>query len=271
MAWPRLRVSQWWIGGLVGLLLVVASGVAFTVWLTLCARLWAGTWRGRSLRPALVLCLAAALVVSTVWFAWLTPQGLYGVFWQMVTPGSRQLIQQASGTGVGQSTVSAVAAVLPALLGSMRWPLFTAAAAAAWIVPALALALGPPGGHAPRWVVRARLAYTDWPCGREAPPALRRALAPGLLGGAVSWLAVAGALAYLHTGRGWQAGAAWEWRTAPRGLGVPGVGRGGGRRGAGGDRRPAPSRPPRRGADRGHGRPRRRQACSLPSTAASHR
>ncbi|MFE7015964.1 M48 family metalloprotease [Streptomyces sp. NPDC057651] len=200
-------VSQWWIGGLAGLLLVVASGVAFTVWLTLCARLWAGTWRGRSLRPALVLCLAAALVVSTVWFAWLTPQGLYGVFWQMVTPGARQLIQQASGTGVGQSTVSAVAAVLPALLGSMRWPLFTAAAAAAWIVPALALALGPPGGHAPRWVVRARLVSTDWPCGREAPPALRRALAPGLLGGAVSWLAVAGALAYLHTGRGWQAGA----------------------------------------------------------------
>ncbi|WP_330294336.1 M48 family metalloprotease [Streptomyces sp. NBC_00503] len=193
-------VSQWWIGGPAGLLLVVAAGTAFTVWVTQCARLWAGSWRGRSLRPALVLCLTAGFVVASVWFTWQTTQGIYGSFWQSIgTGGSRQSVLRMfpGATDTGHPAVAATAVVLPLLLSSVSWPLFTAAASAIWLVPALPLALGPTG-DSPRWVARARLdgdlAAARW----ETPPPLRRALGPGLLGGTGCWLAVAGVQDYLH-------------------------------------------------------------------------
>ncbi|MER7760370.1 M48 family metalloprotease [Streptomyces sp. NPDC097619] len=197
---------QWWIGGLIGFPLIVASGVVFTVWLTLCARLWTGAWRGGSLKPVFLQYMAAALVVAMVWFAWLTPRGLYGAFWQLVTPGADRMVREAFPgiTTTGRTGVSAVVAVTPTLLSSMLWPLFTAAVAVTWIVPALALALGPFGGGVPRWVVRARLDDTARPLAPEPPPALRTALAPGLLGGVLGWAAVAGALAHLHAERAGQ-------------------------------------------------------------------
>ncbi|MEU6865876.1 M48 family metalloprotease [Streptomyces sp. NPDC046876] len=195
--------SQWWIGGLTGLLLLVAAGIAFTVWVTGCARLWAGTWRGRSLRPALVLCLAAGFIVASVWFTWQTTQGIYGLFWQTAgTTGSRQAVLRMfpGVTDTGHPAVAATAAVVPLLLTSVGSPLFTAAAGATWLLPALALALGPTVDR-PRWLTRARLDGEPSTARWETPPPLRRALGPGLIGGTGCWLAVAGVLVYLHTGQ----------------------------------------------------------------------
>ncbi|MFJ8165854.1 M48 family metalloprotease [Streptomyces sp. NPDC096136] len=195
--------SQWWIGGLTGLLLIVAAGTAFTVWVTRCARLWAGTWRGRSLRPALALCLAAGFVVATVWFTWQTTQGVYGLFWQTAgATGSRQAVLRMfpGATDTGHPAIAATAVVIPLLLTSLNSPLFIAAAAATWLLPALALALGPTVDR-PRWLARARLDGDPSAARWETPPPLRRALGPGLIGGTGCWLAVAGALAYLHAGQ----------------------------------------------------------------------
>ncbi|MFF4644574.1 M48 family metalloprotease [Streptomyces sp. NPDC001389] len=195
--------SQWWIGGLAGLLLIVAAGTAFAVWVTRCARLWAGTWRGSSLRPALVLCLAAGFVVASVWFTWQTTQGIYGLFWQTAgTTGLRQTVLRMfpGATDTGHPAVAATAVVVPLLLTSLNSPLFTAAAAATWLLPALALALGPTVGR-PRWLARARLDGDPSTARWETPPPLRLALVPGLVGGTGCWLAVVGVLAYLHTGQ----------------------------------------------------------------------
>ncbi|MFH7596364.1 M48 family metalloprotease [Streptomyces racemochromogenes] len=194
--------SQWWIGGLTGLLLIVAAGTAFTVWVTRCARLWAGTWRGRSLRPALLLCLAAGFIVASVWFTWQTTQGIYGLFWQTAgTTGSRQAVLRMfpGATDTGHPAVAATAVVVPLILSSLNAPLFSAAAAATWLLPAPALALGPAADR-PRWLVRAQLDGDPSTARWETPPPLRRALVPGLIGGTGCWLAVAGVLAYLHTG-----------------------------------------------------------------------
>ncbi|MFF0214283.1 M48 family metalloprotease [Streptomyces vinaceus] len=193
-------LSQWWIGGPVGLLLVVAAGTAFTVWVTQCARLWAGTWRGTSLRPVLVLCLAAGFVVASVWFAWQTTQGLYGTVWQTAGAGGarRKVLELFPGiTDTEHPAVRATAVVIPLLLSSASSPLFTAAAAAVWLVPGLALVMGPTG-DGPRWVTRARLDGDPSTARWETPPPLRRALGPGILGGLGCWLAVTGVLIHLH-------------------------------------------------------------------------
>ncbi|MFJ8045508.1 M48 family metalloprotease [Kitasatospora sp. NPDC096147] len=204
--------AQWLGGSFVGLATVAASAVVFTVWFTLCARLWVGVWRGRSLRPALLLCLVGAFVVAAVWFAWLTPQGAYEEYFRTIAPDRRHLIEQLypGGPKAGSATVFVLATVLPLVATSMTWPMFAAAAAAAWMVPTLALALGRPA-NPPRWAARARPAGTGRLVGSEAPPTLRRALMPGLVAGVVSWFAAAGVLAYFHAGQGWQAGASGNW------------------------------------------------------------
>ncbi|MFJ9033175.1 M56 family metallopeptidase [Streptomyces sp. NPDC102274] len=196
------------------LILVVVAGVAFAWWVTQCAHLWASTWRGRSLRPPLLIGLVSATLVLSAWFAWWTMDGwswAAGASYSgsatrqsvlQVFPGSGEARPAGISTdadGARSAVVSAVAAVLPVVNGFVASPLIPAAMAALWVVPLAAWAIGRVTGT-PRWVTGTLPGGGDrWtPAGEPVPP-LHRALRPGLLGGAVCWLALAGVQAYLHT------------------------------------------------------------------------
>ncbi|MFF9509830.1 M48 family metallopeptidase [Streptomyces sp. NPDC014724] len=191
------------------LLLVVCAGVAFAWWVTQCARLWAGTWRGRSLRPPLLVGLGSATLVLAAWFAWWTMDGSsWAAGASYSSSGMRQgVLDVFPGSGVASASgdtatdrsavVTAMAAVWPILGGFVASPLIPAAIAALWVVPLTAWALGRAPGT-PRWVSNALPGGGGRKAAVEEPlPPLRRALRPGALGGAACWLAVAGAQALL--------------------------------------------------------------------------
>lgn len=194
--------SEWMPRRPAVLLLVVCAGMAFTWWVTQCARLWVGTWRGRSLRPPLLVGLGSATLVLAAWFAWWTMdgsswaagatysgnsvrQGLLDAF-----PGSGRAVASGSGQEEHSSVVSIVATIWPMLGGFVATPLAPAALAALWVVPLAAWAVGRMPG-VPRWVTRA---LPDGDERRDAAgeslPALRRALLPGILGGTGCWAAM---------------------------------------------------------------------------------
>ncbi|MFJ9678035.1 M48 family metallopeptidase [Streptomyces sp. NPDC101194] len=201
-----LSGAQWLPQRPVLLLLVVCAGVAFAWWVTQCARLWVGTWRGRSLRPPLLVGLGSATLVLAAWFAWWTMDGAsWAAGASYSSSGMRQGVLDvfpgvgaSGGTATDRSAVvTAMAAVWPILGGFVASPLIPAAIAALWVVPLTAWALGRAPGT-PRWVSNA---LPDGG-GRKAAvleplPPLRRALRPGALGGVACWLAVAGAQALL--------------------------------------------------------------------------
>ena len=191
------------------LLLIVCAGVAFAWWVTQCARLWAGTWRGRSLRPPLLIGLGSAMLVLSAWFAWWTMDGAsWAAGASYNSGGMRQGVLNAfpgsGGAGAPDATaadgsvvVSALAATWPILGGFVASPLIPAAIAALWVVPLAAWALGLAPG-APRWVTNALPGGGGQKATAGEPlPPLRRALRPGALGGGACWLAVVVAQALL--------------------------------------------------------------------------
>ncbi len=191
------------------LLLVVCAGIAFAWWVTQCARLWAGAWRGRSLRPPLLIGLVSATLVLSAWFAWWTMDGAsWAAGASYNTSGMRQGVLNAfpgaggavaSGQAAtdGSTVVAALAAAWPILGGFVASPLIPAAIAALWVVPLAAWALGATPGS-PRWVTNALPGGGCPPATTGEPsPSLRLALRPGALGGGACWLAVALAQALL--------------------------------------------------------------------------
>ncbi|MFJ8754519.1 M48 family metalloprotease [Streptomyces sp. NPDC102441] len=199
------------------LLLAVAAGLAFAWWVTQCAHLWAGTWRGRSLRPPLLIGLASAALVLSAWFAWWVMDGAsWAAGSSYSSNGVRQTLlylfpgssggARVAGTTEGIDTsssalASAVVTVWPALSGFIATPLMPAAAVVLWLLPLAAWLTSRPTGVL-RWVTGALSdgSAGEPPAGKLVPP-LRKVLAPGLLGGAASWLALAGAQTYLHASR----------------------------------------------------------------------
>ncbi|MEE1800511.1 M56 family metallopeptidase [Streptomyces sp. JV176] len=190
------------------LLLVLGAGVAFAWWVTRCAHLWANTWRGRSLRPPLLIGLVSSTLVLAAWFAWWTMDGWsWAAGASYNSTGMRQTaLRMVPGADVARqgadaarsAMVSAVVTARPVLNGSVASPLIPAAIAALWLTPLAAWAIGRAPGT-PRWVAGALPGGgRTVPAGEPVPP-LRRALRPGLLGGAVCWLALVGVQAYLHT------------------------------------------------------------------------
>ncbi|MFJ7998832.1 M48 family metalloprotease [Streptomyces sp. NPDC096310] len=194
------------------LILVLGAGVAFTWWLSRCAQLWAATWRGRSLRPPLLISLTCATLALSAWFAWWTMDGWsWAAGASYSSSGARQaVLQMVPGSGAGQpggdatrsAVVSVVAITRPVLNGFIASPLIPAAVAVLWLLPLAAWAIGGAPGT-PRWVAAALpggAGRAPVPTIPPVPP-LRRVLGPGLLGGAVCWLGLAGVQAYLHTSR----------------------------------------------------------------------
>ncbi|WP_031074771.1 M48 family metalloprotease [Streptomyces sp. NRRL S-118] len=180
------------------LLIPVVAGAAFGWWTTRCAHLWASTWRGRTLRPALLLGLVAAFLAMASWLLWWMASGTVwaGGFTVSAEGMARSVLEWLpSAAPAGDlSGQPGITTVLPLLQSVAFSPLSALSAAALWVVPLLAWAAGPVRGTV-RWT-----AAPPPPSGDPVAP-LRRVMLPGLVGGALACLAVAGVQAYVHTGQ----------------------------------------------------------------------
>jgi Zn-dependent protease with chaperone function len=157
------------------LLLILAAAVAFTWWTTRCASLWIEAWPGRSLRPPTLLVMAGMFVVMTVWFQWWQRSGSIYTFGfplnDSALPGDAPM-------------PGSIALLLDLRIWFSPGPLIVAAVTALGGVPLLALA------------VRSN---ADPPSGlRPVSRQVLLAAAAGAIGGV---LALAAAMAYMHT---WQ-------------------------------------------------------------------
>ncbi|MFF9147279.1 M48 family metalloprotease [Streptomyces sp. NPDC014861] len=180
------------------LLVPVAAGAAFGWWVTQCARLWIGTSRGRTLRPALGLCAAASSVVMMAWLTWWLLAGVISMNrgspdTRLVVSDILQWLPSAVQTG-DLNGVPGIAVVFPQLSGVAETPMCALVITLLWVLPLLAWAKGP-AADSPAWgPTRTAL--------REDPAAaLRKVLRPGLVGGVLACLAVVGIQAYVHTGQ----------------------------------------------------------------------
>ncbi|WP_405749525.1 M48 family metalloprotease [Streptomyces sp. NBC_00012] len=180
------------------LLVPVAAGAAFGWWITQCAHLWTSTSRGRTLRPALALCMAAASLAMMSWLTWWMLAGATNLnrdspSARMVARAVLQWLPSAAPAG-DLSRVPGIATVLPQLDNIASTPMCSLAIILLWAVPLLAWARSP-GADAPRWA-------PDGAARPEDPVApLRKVMQPGLLGGALACVAVVGIQAYIHTGQ----------------------------------------------------------------------
>lgn len=179
------------------LLVPVAAGAAFGWWVTQCARLWAGTARGRTLRPALASCVAAASLAMMSWLTWWLLAGATNLNrdWptaEMVAQAIRRWLPSEAPTG-DLSAIPGLTVAQPLLDSVGETPMAALSVTVLWAVPLFAWASGPAAGS-PRWApLRAALP--------KAPAPLRKVLLPGLVGGALACLAVVGVQAYVHTGQ----------------------------------------------------------------------
>ncbi|GAA1296526.1 M48 family metalloprotease [Saccharothrix xinjiangensis] len=206
----RVAIAEWVPAHPEALLLVVAAGVAVTWWTGQCARLWAAVWRGRAARWAVVAALGAAWLALASWLTWWRDNGVaFASGWPLGTGQVRAVLTEGLGEAAARygDVVSAFAAVYPVLHG-LSAPVLPAAVGALWVVPLLAWAVRPPDGT-PRWLRSALDGTGAVAVGDAALPPLRRALLPGLLGGALACAAVVGVQAHLHT-----------WRPLPPGEGA---------------------------------------------------
>ncbi|GAA0640594.1 hypothetical protein GCM10010174_73630 [Kutzneria viridogrisea] len=178
-----------WLPSVPGLLVLeVLVGAAFAWWVTQCAHLWLGSWRGRTIRPVLLAGLLAACLGLSAWFSW---WGDIGVFLSLGVPFdgvAREMLEQSYGHGALAQQPELLTTLTVAWSGMSSVvvePLTLPAVAVLWVVPLLAWMIRPATGElAPR--------------GAALPP-LRRVLLAAVFGGIGCWLAVAGVMAALHT------------------------------------------------------------------------
>ncbi|WP_377267965.1 M48 family metallopeptidase [Peterkaempfera sp. SMS 1(5)a] len=179
------------------LVFLVLAGVVFSCWVTQCASLWARTWRGRSMRPVMLLSLTAVCLLLAAWLGWWQLSGvLYtdGVSYSLA--GARAVLLRVwpGPAGSHSAALSVFAAVWPRLGDMFSQPFAMPGITALWVVPLLAWTVRPATGT-PGWVAAAGV--PGLPPADPLPP-LRRVLGPGLLGGALSWVAAAVPRASVH-------------------------------------------------------------------------
>jgi Zn-dependent protease with chaperone function len=196
----RIAVFEWLPVHPEILVLVLVAGMAFACWVTQCARLWVDACRSPTSRVPMVVCLAAAGVALTSWFAWWQGEGVllgWGTTYRVASEG--QLIEQAFPGPVGQHPASIIAALYPVLTGIVDQPLIAIAVTALWVVPLLAVVIHTTN-LTPRSAPGARRNPSINNDTMERPPVqLVRALFPGLFGGILCWACVVAVQAYMHT------------------------------------------------------------------------
>jgi Zn-dependent protease with chaperone function len=179
------------------LLVLVAALVLVMTWTAQCAEWWVRAWPGRSLRPAMLMGLAAASLAFACVLSWWYDQGSALVNgWPYSMTGLVRLYG-LPGLPVGHISVVLrifeVVDLLPgydATAGSLWW-----AASLLWLLPLLALAMRPLA-RCPVWLARAKPG-TDAPLEREFT-GLRRVWGAGLAGGLVSCAGLAAGMARVH-------------------------------------------------------------------------
>ncbi|MFC5720966.1 M48 family metalloprotease [Streptomyces gamaensis] len=178
------------------LALVVLAGVVVTWWCAECAHVWVRVWRRRTIRPAMLLGLAAMCLVLSAWFAWWQRSG--GLYANGYPLDVGEFLE-ASGTGTVRAQYRSVPAVVLVNLGQVTGePFVLPAVAALWAVPLLGWAVRP-AATAAGWVRDVvRGGGQEGVPVRLLPP-LRRVLAAVSAGGVSGWAALAGAMAFLHT------------------------------------------------------------------------
>ncbi|MET7797419.1 M48 family metalloprotease [Streptomyces decoyicus] len=201
------------------LMLLIVISVGIMCWTAQYAELSVRSWRGRTLRPAMLLGLAATWVVFALWYAWWQTDGqVLTMGWAYSETGIREALQRdLPGTVPGhEGALSAIAATLPVLLPIGTDPFVLWAAAVLWLLPLLAWLRRPAAGT-PQWA-RGTLRSTPGPAlptgqlpslhGTPGPtlptgllPSLRRVLLAAGLGALVCWAGTVAVMASLHT---WQ-------------------------------------------------------------------
>ncbi|UZJ32826.1 M48 family metalloprotease [Streptomyces endophytica] len=186
------------------LLLVMSVGIL--CWTAQYAELSVRSWRGRTLRPAMLLGLAATWAVFALWYAWWQADGhVLTMGWAYSGSGIREALEHdLPGTVPGhEGALSAIAMALPLLLPIGTDPMMLWAAALLWLLPLLAwVRRRSAAGAAPRWV-RSALRGASGPARGPAAvlPSLRRPLYAAGVGGLVCWAGIVAVMASMHT---WQ-------------------------------------------------------------------
>ncbi|MEV6040776.1 M48 family metalloprotease [Nonomuraea sp. NPDC052116] len=198
----RIVVQRWLPDHPVVLALVLFAGVAFAWWTAQCAQLWVRAWPGRTIRPAMLLGLAAAWLVLFSWFAWWHSNGvLLASTGTVDLAGMRWILQDIYGPSPGDhpAMLSAIGAVWPLLTG-LDQPLVLSAVMALWVVPLLAWTLRPTTSP-PCWALGSLGEVSRREALDQALPLRRRVLLVALLGVLTCWATVAVVMGYMHT---WQ-------------------------------------------------------------------
>ncbi|MGB6162532.1 MAG: hypothetical protein WCF33_23495 [Pseudonocardiaceae bacterium] len=188
-----------WLPSRPGVLLVlVLLAVVVTCWTAQCAELWIKTWRGRTIRPVVVMGLAVTWAVFAFWFNWWQTDGVqYAIGSVFSGAEKRWLLEEFPGSAVAHSgALSTITAIIPSAYVVAAEPLIVWVAAALWLFPLLAWIM-PSGTESPRWV-RGALPDAQHPTSPEEElPSLYRVLLAAVLGGVSSWVAVAAVMAYM--------------------------------------------------------------------------
>nr|WP_225953299.1 M48 family metalloprotease [Kibdelosporangium phytohabitans] len=183
----RVALLQW-LPSVPGLLVLeVLAGLAFAWWVTQCAHLWLGSWRGHAIRPAMLAGLLAACLGLSAWFTWWGDIGVFLSLGASLDDVVRYMMDRWAlfGPPVRESDPLTVLTMAWAgMSGMVVKPLALPVVAVLWVVPLLA------------WVLRPTA--EDRPPHGEALPSLRGPLLAAVIGGVGSWLAVAGVMAAFH-------------------------------------------------------------------------
>ncbi|MGV9245422.1 M48 family metalloprotease [Streptomyces sp. NPDC003710] len=185
------------------LVLLVAISVGIMWWTAQYAELSVRAWRGRTLRPVLLLGLAATWLIFALWYAWWQSDGHSFVMgWSYSDSAIRQMLQRdLPGAVAGHDVaLSAIAVASVVLLPISADPLLMWAAAALWLLPLLVWCRRPATGS-PDWAHAALDALPDPALSERRLPSLHRVLLTAGVGTVASWAGVIAVMASMHT---WQ-------------------------------------------------------------------
>ncbi len=186
--------------------LLIVMSVGILCWTAQYAELSVRSWRGRTLRPAMLLGLAATWAVFALWYAWWQSEGhVLTMGWAYSGTGIREALEHdLPGTVPGhEGALSAIAMALPVLLPIGTDPMMLWAAALLWLLPLLGwLRRRSSQAATPRWV-RSALRGASGPDQGPAVllPPLRRPLYAAGTGALVCWAGIVAVMASMHT---WQ-------------------------------------------------------------------
>ncbi len=173
----RIEKTMWLPTRPAVLLFLPAMAAVTCWWATECIKLWLRHRSGRLFRPVLLVGLPTWVVVAG-WLSWWEHTGYRLISGWEIPPSLMLRWLLSDGPEPGGGIPLVVAVVLPVLNSFANEPLWLALGALIWLCPLLALLRRPDP--------------------EEDRPSLPRLVTAALVGAALSWAAIAGAMAYIH-------------------------------------------------------------------------